>query len=71
MKDHMNNCALCNFFNVDGQIDPSLVFVFTKLHCMLSRHPQGLSLCCFVIGVLKFWHMGCFVLSLEEILVKN
>jgi hypothetical protein len=41
----MNNCALCNFLNVDGQIDPSLVVVLTKLHCMLSGHPQGLSLC--------------------------
>jgi hypothetical protein len=72
-KNHVLNCTHCHPYDVDGQIDPSLMVVPIILCCMLCE--QSIKVANIYIYMLigdrysKGWHMGCHTAPLEEMLV--
>ncbi len=68
-KDHVCNCAPCHLPNVNGQNDPSLAMIFASLQCMLCGQRASTMLICDKCS--QGWHMGCFMPTMEEMLVAK
>jgi hypothetical protein len=70
-KDHLYNYASYHFPNVDGQNKPSLVVVLTCFFLMLCEQFRKVAIMLICNQCSRCWHMGYFMLPLEEMLIKK
>jgi hypothetical protein len=56
---------------MNGQNEPSLVIALIWFFCMLCEQFTGVAIMLICNQCSRGWHMGCFMLSWEEMLIKN